>query len=107
MSEKIYIIRYKFGSFSNWCYFTMFSKNYEEKDDTCSTLHKDSTEILKMSLKETKKKYEKIKEIRDVIYNDLIDIQIIDTNTNKIIDIDHIEEEDNTATSRFDLIDFD
>ena len=81
MSEKKYIIRYKMANFHSWCYSINITNNF-----TYSVGNKNNKEITKMTLKEARQNVIKIKKIRKNKPSRIIEIQIINIKTNKIID---------------------
>ncbi len=80
--EKKYIIRYKMNNFHKWCYSINITNT-----STYSCGNKDSENITKMILIEARKNVIKIKEIRKNKPSRITEIYVIDTETNKIIDI--------------------
>ncbi len=97
MSE--YIIRYKYGSKTEWHYFVGIARDGELSSDTCSTIYSDSKKIVKMSLENARDSIIKIEKIRKKhrYGGDITEIQILNATTNKEIE--------DGPTSRFELID--
>ncbi len=96
---KKYIIKYKFNTkwgLRKWNYSTNITKN-----GTCSCNNKDYGNITKMTLTEARKNVIKIKEIRKKKKSEITEIQIIDTKTNKTVDISPKY----TKFTRFEIMD--
>ncbi len=94
----MYIIRYKFKKpwgLKKWNYSNSIS-NY----GTCSCKDKDSKSITKMTLIEARKNVIKIKEIRKRRDAEVTEIQIINIETNEIIDIN----QKYTKFTRFEIM---
>ncbi len=98
--EKKYIIKYKMNSkrgLKQWNYSTRIT-NY----GTWSVSDPNRNNIItKMILKEARKNVIKIKEIRKKTEQKIVEIQIIDTETNEIIDIS----QKFTKFNRFEIMD--
>ncbi len=97
MSENKYVIRYRLDGVTQWCYSSKI-----EDTSTYSISQKDSSAVTKMTLEEARKNAKKIIKVREGrTYNIINTIQIIDTETNEIINDKWKYEE----TSRFELMD--
>ncbi len=95
MSGVKYIIRYKMRGWHKWCYSIRI-----EDDATYSTGKENGPTTKRMTLKEARRNVIKIKKIRRGKSNDIEEIQIIEEETNKIIESEWKYEE----VSRFDLM---
>ncbi len=100
MSEiKKYIIKYKFNTkwgLRKWNYSTNITKN-----GTYSVTDPKDKDITKMTLTEAKKNVIKIKEVRKKVKQEITKIEIINTETNEIVDISPKY----TKFTRFEIMD--
>lgn len=107
MSKEKYIIRYQFEGYIIWCYFIEMS--YEDTSsykcrDTVETVMRGlyNTDIMKMTLEEARKNIIEIKKIRKQKGGEITQIQIINTETYKIVG-----KEQKIEISRFELMEID
>jgi len=95
--EKKYIIRYKFANLYHWNYFTKFSINHNGNKDTCSEGFIEGSAIKKMAYKEALVDIKEITRIRRIRETDFQEPEIVDFDTQKVVNIEEI----NTPIKKF------